>query len=232
MMDLSTFASASAGSGRSDRIYGVVVGVVTNNQDPDQLGRVKVKFPWLSDTDESHWARIATPMGGAERGFFFIPDVNDEVLVVFEQGMKDRPYILGALWNTVDKAPSKVADDANALRYIASKVGNVIEFDDTEKAPKITIRDKKKKTSIEIDTKNSKVTIKCGADVKIETDGKISFENPKGDVSFNCNNMTIKTAANLDIKASGGVTAEGTTGFALTCAAGVSLNDPSLVVMK
>lgn len=230
MMDLSTFASASAGGGRGDRIYGVVVGVVTNNQDTEQLGRVKVKFPWLSDTDDSFWARIATPMGGSGRGFFFIPDVNDEVLVVFEQGMKDRPYILGTLWNAVDKAPSKVADDKNALRYIASKVGNVIEFDDNSDASKITIRDKDKKTQIEIDTTNSKVTIKCAADIKIETDGKISLENPKGDVSINCNNMTIKAAGNFEVKASGGAAVEASTGIALKCQTGIALNDPALVV--
>jgi len=230
MMDLSTFASASSSSGKGDRIYGVVVGVVTNNQDPDQLGRVKVKFPWLSDTDESHWARIATPMGGSGRGFFFIPDVNDEVLVVFEQGMKDRPYVLGALWNSVDKAPSKVADEKNALRSITSKVGNVIEFDDTTEAAKITIRDKDKKTQIEIDTKNSTVTIKCAADVKIETDGKIAFENPKGDLAINCNNLKITAAANFEVKASGQVAVEASTGLALKCMAGVALNDPALVV--
>lgn len=230
MTSLDAFASMSSEGSRGDRIYGVVVGVVTNNQDPDQLGRVKVKFPWLSDTDESHWARIATPMGGAGRGFFFIPDVKDEVLVVFEQGMKDRPYILGALWNAVDKAPGKVADDKNVLRYIKSKVGNVIEFDDTESASKITIRDQKDKTKIEIDTKNSTVTIKCGADVKIETDGKISFENPKGDVSINCNNMTIEAAGDFKVKASGGAAVEASTGLALKCSAGVALNDPALVV--
>ena len=54
------------------RFYGVTIGVVTNIKDPDNLGRVKVKFPWLSDQDESYWARIATPMAGKDRGMFFL----------------------------------------------------------------------------------------------------------------------------------------------------------------
>src|SRR4051812_31769405 len=99
MMGLDSDSDTSARAERTGRIYGVVVGVVTNNQDKEGLGRVKVKFPWLSDADESNWARIATPMAGASRGVFFLPEVDDEVLVVFEQGLVSRPYVLGGLWN-------------------------------------------------------------------------------------------------------------------------------------
>jgi uncharacterized protein involved in type VI secretion and phage assembly len=229
-MELSSFASASGEGARGDRIFGVVVGVVTNNQDPDKLGRVKVKFPWLSDADTSPWARIATPMGGAGRGFFFIPDVNDEVLVVFEQGMKDRPYILGTLWSSVDKPPGAVADDKNAKRFIKSKAGSLIEFDDTEGAAKITISDKEAKASIVIDSKASTVTIKCGADVKIQTDGNIAFENEKGDMTIKCKNLTVTAGGNFSVKADQGATMEAGTGIALKCTAGVALNDPALVV--
>ena len=76
------------GSGQNDdgRITGVVLGIVTNNNDPDKLGRVKVRFPWLSGSTESHWARVATPMAGNGRGLYFLPEVDDEVLVLFERG--------------------------------------------------------------------------------------------------------------------------------------------------
>ena len=90
----------------SGRIYGVVVGIVTANQgDPDGLGRVKVRFPWLASDAESAWARIATLMAGNKRGSFFLPEVEDEVLVAFEHGDLRYPYILGALWNGKDKPP-------------------------------------------------------------------------------------------------------------------------------
>ena len=77
-----------------DRLYGVVVGIVTNNQDPDGMGRVKVRFPWLSATEESWWARIAVPMAGKDRGAYFLPEVDDEVLVAFEHGEVRSPYLL------------------------------------------------------------------------------------------------------------------------------------------
>src|SRR5437868_3604561 len=96
------------------RISGVVVGVVTNNQgDPDGLGRVKVKFPWLSNEEESFWARVAAPMAGKERGFYFLPEVEDEVLVAFEQGDVRFPYVVGSLWNGKDAPPAKNDDGKN-----------------------------------------------------------------------------------------------------------------------
>ena len=86
-------------------IDGPIIGIVTNINDPDKLGRVKVKFPTLGASEESHWARIATPLTGAERGAHFLPEVNDEVLVAFVHGDINHPYIIGGLWNGMDKPP-------------------------------------------------------------------------------------------------------------------------------
>ncbi len=88
------------------RFYGMTIGIVTNNKYDEEFGiagAVKVRFPYISDTDESYWARVLTPMAGKDRGFYFLPEVDDEVLVAFEQGKLDHPYVLGALWNGVDK---------------------------------------------------------------------------------------------------------------------------------
>jgi uncharacterized protein involved in type VI secretion and phage assembly len=124
------------------RIYGVVVGVVTNNQDPDNLGKVKVKFPWLVENDESTWARVASPMAGANRGIIFIPEVDDEVLVAFDHGDVRAPYILGAVWNGTDKPPQeKGNDDKNNLRIIKSRSNHMIILDDTSGSEKIQIID-------------------------------------------------------------------------------------------
>ncbi|MEJ2366105.1 MAG: phage baseplate assembly protein V, partial [Deltaproteobacteria bacterium] len=96
---------------QASKVYGVVVGIVRDIKDPENLGRVKVDFPWLgeaaeavsikSDDDRAHsfWARIAVLMAGKERGTYFIPEVDDEVLVAFEHGDMDRPFIVGGLWN-------------------------------------------------------------------------------------------------------------------------------------
>lgn len=125
----------------TNRIVGVVPGIVTDNQDPDGLGRVKVRFPWLSDDNETGWVRIATLMAGGQRGSFFLPEVDDEVLVAFEQGDINHPYVLGALWNGPDTPPETNSDGQNNIRKIRSRSGHEIIFndDDTSQQEKIEI---------------------------------------------------------------------------------------------
>jgi hypothetical protein len=115
-------AGVSASEGQN-KVDGVVVGIVKDIKDPQNLGRVKVDFPWLaedadavsisSEEDRAHsfWARIATFMAGKGRGAYFVPEVDDEVLVAFEHGDIDRPFVLGGLWN-VDDAPPESMDSA------------------------------------------------------------------------------------------------------------------------
>ena len=95
---------------------GVTIGIVTNNHDPEGLGRVKLKLPWLSEDIETHWARVATPMAGNGRGLYVLPDVDDEVLVAFEHGMVEFPYVLGSLWNGKDTPPETNEDGKNNRR--------------------------------------------------------------------------------------------------------------------
>ena len=130
------------------RITGVAVGVVTNNQDPDGLGRVKVRFPWLSDADESQWARIAAPMAGKDRGVYFLPEVDDEVLVAFEHGDPRFPCVIGALWNGKDAPPATNSDGKNNVRVIKSRSGHIIRLNDEDGKEMIEIIDKSEKNSI------------------------------------------------------------------------------------
>jgi uncharacterized protein involved in type VI secretion and phage assembly len=178
---------------RVGRIYGVVVGIVTNNQDQDGQGRVKVKFPWLSDTDESHWARIATPMAGKERGVYFLPEVEDEVLVVFEHGDVRFPYVLGALWNGKDAPPAKNDDGKNNLRVIKSRSGHIVRLNDEEGKEKIEIIDKSKKNSIVFDTaKNT---------IMITSDKDITLSASKGTIKLDAQKIEINSSATTQIKA-------------------------------
>ena len=87
----------------ANRIQGVVVGIVTNNQDPERLNRVKVKFPWLSEDDESYWARLCTSAVEATSNHYRLPEVGSEVLVAFEQGDVRFPYVLGVLLSATGK---------------------------------------------------------------------------------------------------------------------------------
>jgi uncharacterized protein involved in type VI secretion and phage assembly len=205
-------------------IHGVVTGIVTNTKDPDKMGRVKVKIPTLSPDDESAWARVASFMAGKERGAFFLPEVDDEVLLAFEYGDLSRPYILGALWNGKDSPPETNSDGKNNVRIIKSRSGHVIKLTDEDGKEKIEIIDKSKNNKITIDTAKNTVLIEAKEEIKIITkDGKLSIEAKEGKFKFSdklsieAKELEIKTdaaakvesGADLDIKASGNLNAKG-----------------------
>ena len=199
---------------RENRIWGVVIGIVTNNQDPDAMGRVKVRFPWRDDGDESYWARIATLMAGDDRGCFFLPEVGDEVLVAFDHGDIHHPYILGALWNGVDTPPETNADGKNNIRKIKSRSGHEIIFDDNQEQmkekievhtkaghkillddsagqEKIEIVDKTGSNSIKIDSVQNSITIESAMQLKLKSQ---MIEIESGTM------MSIKAGATLTIQ--------------------------------
>jgi uncharacterized protein involved in type VI secretion and phage assembly len=141
MPDAPNIERVSTGPG--GLFYGVYPARVTDIVDPDQQGRVKVRLPWSPDAGDSNyetWARLATMMGGNNRGTFFIPDVDDEVLVAFEGGNPRRPYVVGALWNGQDSPPEQM-DGAgeNYLKTILSRQGVRITLDDTDGATKLRL---------------------------------------------------------------------------------------------
>lgn len=196
----------------AERILGVVVGVVTNIKDPDNLGRVRVKFPWLSDEDESEWARVATLMGGKDRGTLFMPEVDDEVLVAFEQGDMRRPYIIGALWNGVDTPPKEFANDGkNNLRVIKTRSGHVIKLDDTDGSEKIEILDKTGKNAVVIDSKENTITISSDKDIVLKApQGKISLNSKEVEVKSTAA-VKIEAGSEMTVKATGTMTVKGAT---------------------
>ncbi len=193
--------------------YGVVVGIVTNVKDPDDLSRVKVKFPTISDELESNWARLATPMAGAERGIQFIPEVNDEVLVAFEYDDINRPYVIGALWNGKDKPPkpsSEVVGSSGKVekRIIKSRSGHVITIDDTQSAEQISIVDKAGQTILlDCSSGGEKIQITDKANSKIVMDGAQR-------------SISIESAMDLSIKATGKIEIDGQTGVKVNSAGG------------
>ena len=194
----------------SIKTEGIVLGIVTNNKDPEKLGRVKVKFPWLSDNDESRWARVITLMASKDYGTFFLPEVGDEVAISFDRGKIDYPYILGSLWNGENKPPVDNSDGKNHVRKIKTRGGHEIIFDDgddgkieinSKSGHKISLSDAKAKEKIEIKDKTGKNTILLDSTknqidissemklklkskmIEIEAEGKLSIES-KGDLSI------------------------------------------------
>ncbi len=200
---------ASGGNGSVARrpIEGVVPAIVTNARDPDNLCRVKLKFPWMSDTFETDWVRTVQPGAGAGRGAMILPEVNDEVLVAFERGDIRRPYVIGGLYNGVDKPPSVPGPliDANSgkvdLRGFVSRTGHRLLFSDASGKERVELQTgdgkfvvllDKAKTVIEI-TSGGKVIIKGSGDVEIASDA----------------NVKLKAGANLDIEAGGQLKVKG-----------------------
>ena len=177
------------------RVTGVVIGIVTNNKDPDGMGRVKVKFPWLSDSDESTWARVAAPMAGKERGFYFLPEVDDEVLVVFEHGDMRFPYVLGALWNGKDRPPAKNDDGKNNVRLIKSRSGHTIRLTDEAGKEKIEIIDKSGNNKLIIDTATNTISVTTNKDLKLSA--------AKGQITLTAQTIVIEAQSKLEIKSSG-----------------------------
>jgi uncharacterized protein involved in type VI secretion and phage assembly len=199
------------GEATASRINGVVVGVVTNTQDPDGMGRVKVKFPWLSDADESNWARIAVPMAGKERGIYFLPEVDDEVLVAFEHGDARFPYVVGALWNGTDAPPAKNDDGKNDIRVIKSRSGHVIRLTDKDGEEKIELIDKSEKNSIVFDTAKNTITITTDKDITLSaSQGTIKLDAQKIEIKSSADTK-IEAGAGMDVKASGEMNIKGAT---------------------
>lgn len=195
----------------ASRIQGVVVGVVTNNEDPDFMGRVKLKFPWLSDADESYWARIATPMAGEKCGVYFLPEVGDEVLVIFEHGDVRFPYVIGALWNGKEAPPEKNENGKNDIRLIKSRSGHEIRLNDEDGKEKIEIMDKSGKNSIIFDTAENRITITADKDITLAaTQGTIKLDARTIEIKSSADTK-IEAGAGMDVKANSTMNIKGAT---------------------
>jgi uncharacterized protein involved in type VI secretion and phage assembly len=184
------------------RENGILIGVVADLEDPDGLGRVRVRFPYLNN-QLSNWAKIASPMAGKNRGLFLRPEVDDEVLVAFEMGEPRRPYVLGALWSNVDTPPP---DDGNAKennwRFFQSRSGHIWKFDDTKGAERIEVIDKSGKHKIVIDSSGDKIQIICDS-------GNIEIKATGGKVQIDATEVEIKASASMKLEADGEMTIKG-----------------------
>ncbi len=196
-----------------NKISGVVVGIVTDNKDPSSLGRVKLQFPWRNGADTTTWVRIAVPMAGNGRGTYFIPEVGDEVLVAFDHGMIDSPFVVGALWNGKDKPPDSNQSGKNDKRLIKSRSGHQLIFDDTNGKEKVEIQTNAGHQIILDDSSgNEKIQIidKSGSNSIIidSSQNSISIQS-QTKLSIKAQMIEIKADANIDVEASGVLTLKG-----------------------
>jgi len=168
---------------RQEPSSGVVIGKVENNVDPEGLGRVQLSFPHLSDVNLSNWARIATLMAGGgladSWGTYFLPDIGDEVLVVFEQGNINQPIVIGSLWNGLSRPPEKNLG-LNEKKVIKTRSGHTITFNDMTGLEEIMIKHK------------------IGSSIKLSSTGEISIDaltnlnlKAAGDIILDATNVNV-----------------------------------------
>lgn len=217
---------APPGTGVGPAVQGAVPALVTNIKgDPDALGRIKVSFPWLDDSLESDWARIVYPGAGAERGFMSTPEVDDEVLVCFEHGDFRRPYVLGGLFNGVDKPKdADIVDEASGkvgVRAFTTRTGHSLKFTDTDDKKGIKLATGgSQQESIELDAAGKKITISSSGDITIDTKGtgKVTITaagemklEAKTSLELKAPTVKINGDGQVEVKSGGPLALEGTT---------------------
>jgi phage protein D len=213
---------------------GVVTAVVTNTDDPNDWGRVKVKFPWITNDAESWWARLVGAGAGPDAGMFLVPDVGDEVLVAFEHGDFNRPIVLGGLWNGKHAIPPEGASGSQGERPLVrewrSRTGHFMAmYDNADDKIQIETSDGH---MILLDKANKKIEIKTagGHTVLMDDQGKKVLikttnghscaidDNPPGKIALDTSgdvqikagmNLKLEAGINVDIKAGAQVNVKG-----------------------
>ncbi|MBE9060436.1 VgrG-related protein, partial [cf. Phormidesmis sp. LEGE 11477] len=212
--DLLSILSAPA---RPQAAQTLLVGIVTENNDPQGFGRVRVKCPTLTEEDESNWARVVGAGAGAGRGFDCLPEIDDEVLVAFEHGDIHRPYILGGVWNGKDAPPEvvtdAVADSKVRLRTFKTRTGHTLQFVEEDKGAvkqgislvsvyghEIRLNDSEK--FIEIKTKgghtfkmednSKKITLKSTGSIEMSAPQKIGLTVSSSQVELTPAGVSVK----------------------------------------
>ena len=175
--------------------YGVYPAIVTDVVDPDNLGRVQVKFPWLGTEGEKKvraWATLISPYADNDQGFQALPEKDSQVVVAFEAGNLRRPYIVGACWNGKEALPVS-PENANNKRIIKTRSKSILEFDDTRGAAKVTLSmDSGHK--LELNDSSQEVTL-------IHSNGCVIKFTAAGQIQIQANATVEVTAAALNVHA-------------------------------
>lgn len=239
-----------AGPRPSQGPEGVWPAIVTNVKDPEKLGRVKVQIPWLSDVEELDWLRVVTVGAGANRGFFVLPEVNDEVLVAFEGGDLRRGYVLGGLYNGKDRPPG--ADHVAASgkvdkRIIQTRSGHMLTLNDSDAAPGIELVTKSGKLKVTLDDKGTVFKLESGKDVIIDAKGNVTIKSvgnveiaATGDLKLSGKNVNVEAKTDLvlkggmNVKVEAGVNAEvkANVNAKVSGSAGTEVSSPAITQVK
>jgi phage baseplate assembly protein gpV len=192
--------------GIKKKYYGVVTGKVINLLDPLTLGRVQVQLPFIDSSDLSPWARIATPLAGSMAGFYFIPQIGDEVLVAFEHGDVSTPYVIGGLWSS--QAPPPLPSPLPQISMIKTQAENTIMF--TEVPPSITIE------------------CPSGQTIIINEAGIQIMSDPQDIITMTSAGIQVVSGSNLISMSQAGITLSGAPNVTISATTSVSISAPTV----
>lgn len=228
----SLYGLASGGADAAPPMPGVAVAQVTNIKDPLALGRVKLRFPWLSQKYESDWCRVAQ-FGGVRGGGLLLPEVGDEVLCAFDRGSLEHPYVLAGLYNGIDK-PTPDPDGIKPVdatsgrvnwRSLASRSGHTVELLDakTRRARGIRLRTGDGSLTVHLDEAKTEVTVRSDGSVTITGSRKVAIRAGQDLTLTAGRSLRLSAGGSVDIKSGAkfGVTAGGAAEINATGAAGI-----------
>jgi uncharacterized protein involved in type VI secretion and phage assembly len=212
------------------RVYGAMIGIVAKNYDKDMPGRVCVTIPTRKeDANELQWARVAHPSGGKVWGHYFLPETGDQVLIVFEGGNIEKPYVVGCVSKDKDKFLSQSVDKDNTIKRIVTRHGSELKFEDKDESEGdkdritlttaktkhtlkldnenglIELTDKEGKNSIRMKTVDGTMNIKAKSRITIEVgDGiKLIMNGETGAVRLECKELNVSATRKLSAKTDG-----------------------------
>ncbi len=195
-------------------------GIVTSLEDPDGLGRVKVKIPALGI--ETLWVRYMWPHAGNSHGWVTMPELDDEVLVGWENGNPDLPVAMGSIYSGTDTLPV-TPDDKNEVKVFVTRGGNEIRLTDKDGEEEIKISTKDGENSIVLSMKKPSLSITSKGDVSIES---------TGDLKIKGKNITIESDAATDVKAGGDLNLEATANMKNKAGANLNVEASAQCVIK
>jgi len=205
-----TLLGLTSGGSRGRVPLGIVIGQVSDAADPDQAGRVRLTFPWLSADYVSDWARTIHAGAGKQRGWQVLPEVGDEVLVAFELGDFNRPTVLGGLYNGVDTMPGgpvPVVDGGNGQinrRSLVSRVGHRIDLLDSGGQEGVRMATSDDRLRLVLDHAGTMITVRADGKVSIEGSSGVTIDSAGADLALKGGQISIKASSGVSVDGGGG----------------------------
>src|SRR5215207_3298372 len=221
----SLYGLATNGVQRRPLIAGLVPAVVSDVKDPEKLGRARLTFPWLAADYTSGWARTVQLGGGAQRGSLVLPEVGDEVLVGFEQGDFDSPYVLGGLHNGTDKPPKTPVDPVDGTsgqvngRFFVSRTGHHLHLTESASGPNgVELATGDGKHLLTLDQKATAVTLHSDGSITIEAKNGVTVDAGSGALELKGQKVSISSQSDVTVSANAKLTLSGNTEAKLSAA--------------